>query len=448
MAELSKEEQNNGLPDRPQPSRLGLWLGILAIIIALALGGLVFYLDLQHQGQQKSLSEQVKAELDQKDQQIMEFTQQISGYQTQIAAIQSQLANVQQDSSGKDNHFNQVLDDFTKLHTEKLDITRNELKSSIEQVQRVLGKTRSDWLIADAEYLLSIANERLQLMGDVTTAKQALEAADARLRESEDAGIYKVREQLNKEIAELTKVTALDVVGMYSKIGALQQSVDKLTIFLPYAGKEKEVVAEEEANVPAELAHSWLGEKLKDLKAYVSVRHSSKPVSGIISKEEAQFSYQQLSVRLEMVKVALLQQNEPMYQAALADVQQWLNDNFTMNTIATDFLQQIEQLQAVKIKSHLPNIGESAKMLKDITKARIETDKILPANLSKVTNAEEAKPNTPLVAPKTAEAVAAPTPTPTPVPVTTPPVVNAEPTPVPELVGPVEPPAAPAPTKP
>ncbi len=404
MAELSKEQENHGLPDRQPRSRSALWLGILGIILLIGLAGLVFFLDIQHQGKQKSLAEQVTTELSKKDQQVLELTQQISGYQNQIAAIQSQLATVQQDTSGKDTHFKQVLDDFTKLHTEKLDVTRNELKGSIDQVQRLLGKTRSDWLLADAEYLLTIANERLQLMGDVATAKRALEAADTRLHESEDPAVFKVREQLSKEINELNKVSALDIVGIYSKLSAMQQSVKKLSVFLPYVGKEKQPIESESAE-EQEVYQGWLGGLLKNLKPVIAVRHSSKPASGIISREEAQFSYQQLSVRLEMVKMALIQQNETMYLTALEDVKQWLNENFTINANANDFLKQLTELQSIKIRSHLPDIGESAKLLKDITKLRVETDKVLPSKLA--ITPEVSKP-TPGADVKPVEAVAAP----------------------------------------
>lgn len=425
MAELTKGQQNDALPTRPQQNRSGFWLGLVAILLAIGIGGLAFYLNLQQQGQQKDLSGHVDAQLKQKDQQVMELTQQISGYQTQLAAIQSQLANVQQDSSGKDSHFNQVLDDFAKLHSEKLDVTRNELQSSIEQVQRILGKTRSDWLLADAEYLLSVANERLQLMGDVHTAKQALESADARLRESEDAAVFKVREQLTKELAELAKITPLDVVGVYSKISALQQSVKSLTIFLPYVGKDTKPANPEETSTSQEHASGWLDNTLHGIQKYVSVRHSSKPIAGIISQEEAEFGYQQLGVRLEMVKIALLQQNDQMYQTALSEALQWLKDNFTLNAAANDFVAQLSNLQALKLKSQFPNIGESAKMLKDISKLRLETDKTLgkkttsAAATKDTAKTEVAAPKINTPSPVKAADTAAPAPAPAPTPVPT-----------------------------
>jgi uroporphyrin-III C-methyltransferase len=378
VAELNKEQHIDASLGRQKRSRGGFWTGILALLGVLGLGGLVFYLNLQQQGQQKSLTDKVTAELNQKDQQVKELTQQITGYQTQIAAIQSQLANVQQTSSGKDTHFNQALDDFSKLYTEKLEMTRNEFKFSQDQVQRLLGKTRTDWMIADAEYLLNVANQRLLLMGDVATAKQAMEAADARLRESEDAAVFKVRELVVKEMDALSKVGVLDVVGIYAKINALQQAASQLTINLPYVGKQEKAPEPAQKKAPTGAEGDLLDKALVGMKDIVSIKHATVPVTGIISKEEAQFSLQQIKVRLDMVKLSLLQQNEALYMSSINDVKQWLKENFTLNAASNDFLKRLEELEAIKIRSQLPNISESLNMLKAITKTRVETDKTIP----------------------------------------------------------------------
>lgn len=399
MAEMNKESQIEPAANRPKRSTSGLWMGILGLLSLLGLGGLVFFLDMQHQGEQKSLTEKVSAELTKKDQQAQDLTQQISNYQSQLTAIQSQLANVQQSASGKDTHFDQAMDNFSKLHTEKLELMRGEFKTALEQVQRLLGKTRSDWMISDAEYLLNVANQRLLFMGDIATARQAMEAADARLRESEDAAVFKVREQVVKELDALNKITPLDVVGLYAKINALQQAANQLTANLPYVGKQDNNAPEAKAeNTDGGLLDKALG----SMKGVVSIKHTNVPVAGIITKEEAQFNLQQIKVRLDMVKMALLQQNENLYLASIGDVRQWLKENFTLNAAANDFLKQLDVLEATKIQSQFPNISESLTLLKAITKHRTETDKILPK-----TTVEAAKVHTvvaPAVTPATENA--------------------------------------------
>ncbi|MGZ4997005.1 MAG: uroporphyrinogen-III C-methyltransferase, partial [Methylobacter sp.] len=206
-------------------SRSGLWFGIIMLLIILSVAGAGFYLFQQLRSQQDSLG----GEVNKGDMQLIELTKQISGYQEQLAAIQSQLATVESEVAGKESHYSKNLEDFSKLHTEKLDSTRNELNTAIQQVQRQLGKTRGDWLIADAEYLLSVANQRLYLMGDVHPTREALEAADHRLRETGDSGAFKVREQIAKDIAAIRNVAVADTVGMYATIQALQDQVGSLT---------------------------------------------------------------------------------------------------------------------------------------------------------------------------------------------------------------------------
>jgi len=259
-----------------------------------------------------------------------------------------------------------------------LDATRKELNDAVLQVQRQLGKTRGDWLVADAEYLLSIANERLHLIGDVNTTREALEAADQRLRESGDAAAFKVREQIAKEIAALRTVTIADVVGMYSSIQLLEDEVDKLPLLLPYSGKapSKEKVTHNSNHADAtEEANNLLDSALSEIEGLVTIRRTDQPIKEILTPEEAQFIREQLRVKLEMIKIALVQRNESIYQSSLADAKKWVTLHFGQNTDTGNLMSELDKLVAIKIRNQFPDISLSLKMLRDITKLRIETDK-------------------------------------------------------------------------
>jgi len=372
VTELSeKQEQHVSENSKAHRSRSGLWFGIIILLIIISVAGVGFYLFQQLRSQQDNLG----GEVNKGDMQLIELSKQISGYQAQLAAIQSQLATVESDVAGKESHFTQTLADFSKLHNEKLDSTRNELNTAISQVQRQLGKTRGDWLIADAEYLLSIANQRLYLMGDVNTTREALEAADQRLRESGDAGAFKIREQIAKDIAAIRNVAVADIIGMYASIQALQDQVDKLVLYLPYTGKTLTQPK------PAEPTTDKEGHSLIDqLEGMVTIRHTEHPIKEILTPEEAQFIREQLRVKLEIVKIALVQQNEQLYQSSLADAKKWTEQNFAKNAETNNFMAELDRFNAIKIRSHFPDISLSLKMLRDITKLRLEADKAAPAS--------------------------------------------------------------------
>lgn len=373
MAEvIEQQEQNVSESNAVHKSRSGFWFGIIIVLIIIGVAGAGFLLFTQLREQQEDLG----GELNKGDQQLIELSKQLNGYQSQLSSFQSQLATVQADVAGKNTHFTKTLADFSQLHNEKLDSTRKELNNAIQQVQRQLGKTRGDWLIADAEYLLSVANQRLHLVGDVDTTKEALEAADQRLRESGDAAAFKVREQIAKDITRLNSIKVPDIVGIYAAIQTLEGEINKLKLLLPYADKElspsKEVHAPADKTEPPQEMLDGLLNKLGDA---VTIRHSEQPITSILTREQVEFIREQLSVKLGMVKTALVQGNEPLYQATLDDTKKWTEQHFTHNAEARNFIAELDKYKAIKIRSQFPDISLSLKMLRDISKLRIETDK-------------------------------------------------------------------------
>ena len=360
-------------------SKGGLWIVIIVLLIVL-LAGASFYFLQQLRDKQDAQSDQIAKE----DQRAIELTKQFSNIQSQLTTVQSQLASVDEDVTGSDKLINKKLSEFTERQNEKLEITQTELKRDIAEVKRQLSKTRGDWLLADAEYLLSVANQRLHLTGDVNTAREALKAADQRLRESGDAGGFKVREQIAKEIAELNTVEIGDIVGSYSALQLLIEKVDSLSLILPYSGKplapSKEVHSHTQSNHDE---HGLLNLALKQVEGYVTVRHVDQPVDQILTPLQAQFIKQQLSIKLEMIKIALVQQNKNLYSTSIDDAQKWLKDHFTLNEMGKSFITELEQLKTTEIYSELPDISLSLKMLRDISKLRIENDKALDDSDSK-----------------------------------------------------------------
>lgn len=366
MAEVSEEQQQYQSEAKPvRRSQGGLWFGVIILFVVIALAAAGFYFFSQLRDKQEGLGGEVKGEM----------SKQIADYQAQLAAIQAQIAAMEANVAGKDTHFTKTLADFSQLHNEKLESTRKDLNDSIAGVQRQLGKTRGDWLIADAEYLLSVANERLYLIGDVNTTREALEASDQRLRESGDAGTFKVREEIAHELTEIKKVVLPDVVGIYASIQALQDQVDQLVLLLPYTGKDLSVPsdvktkgAEDQGAIDSALSH---------LKGVVTIRHTKHEVTEILTPEEAQFIHQQLKVKLELVKIALVQHNEALFQSSLADAKKWVKQHFADNADVANFNNELDQFSTVKIHSQFPDISKSLKMLRDITKLRIESDKAM-----------------------------------------------------------------------
>ena len=362
MTEVTEQLQQEKSKQEPKTCRPrgGVWFGATVLLIIALVAGAGFYLFIQLRDRQEGLGGEVKQQM----------SKQLADYQSQLAAIQNQIASLEGRVNNEDNRFNQALVDFSHSHDDKLDNTRKEFNEAIVHIQRQLGKTRGDWLVADAEYLLSVANERLHLIGDVNTTREALEAADQRLRESGDVGVIKVREQIASELSLLRQVSAPDVIGIYASLQGLESAVDKLVLLLPYADKP---LLEPDKNTKD--TSDVLGSTLEGLEDLVIIRHSDQAIKEILTPEQAEFIRDQMRVKLEIIKVALVERNEVIFHSSLDDAKRWLEQNFRPTQERQAMMDEIARLKAIKIHSQFPDVSLSYKMLRDIGKLRLETDK-------------------------------------------------------------------------
>lgn len=160
----------------------------------------------------------------------------------------------------------------------------------------------------------------------------------------------------------------------------MQDRVDKLALLLPYTGKTLTPPPAEVKEQTSETTEDkgLLDSAMNQLEGIVTIRHTEHEIKEILTPEEAQFIREQLRVKLEMVKISLVQHNEALFQSSLADAKKWIAQNFTNNADAASFIAELDRFNAIKIHSQFPDISSSLKMLRDISKLRIESDKAMP----------------------------------------------------------------------
>ncbi|HFD11950.1 MAG TPA: enzyme of heme biosynthesis [Crenotrichaceae bacterium] len=373
VAETQTAEINN----RPNKKRVSLGSVVIAFTLLglLALAGVGYFLWDQLRSQQEGLG----GNLDKGDKRIIELRKQINTTQTQLTTTEKQLTNITETLNNKDKQYERLLKEQSKLYEDRLKNTHAQLGVKMDHIQRQLGKTRGDWLVADAEYLLSVANERLQLTQDINTTIMALEAADHRLRESGDGGVFKVRAEIGEEISSLKKVKSTDIVGLMSQLSILQKSANTLQLSLPTINaippSDQETPQQVTNNKDATPLDKAVDRVLTDLKGMVIIRKRDPNTITVLQPEEARIIREDYLIRLDMAKSALARRNETEFVTSLSSAKDWLEEHF--NTQTSDVktaLQTIEKLMQTRLRSQLPDISRSLKMLRDVTKFRLNAD--------------------------------------------------------------------------
>lgn len=356
----------------------GAWLGYGALVFVLALVGAGVFLLHELRSQQESLG----SGLDKGDKRVLDMQGQISRLEADLQTMHQQMVNVQTETATEKSNFEREIHQEDSVLTSQLEALRNDLGGSIQHIQRQLNQTRGDIMVADAEYLLSVANQKLHLVGDVKAVIAMMEAADQRLHDSGDPATFKVREALAEEINLLKGFTPPDVVGISAKLLVLEAKVKDLPLFLPHADRSKE----DHQSVGASGSEAgnknngWSASVANDIKGLVIIRRTDKPVQAILLPEEVAALRQIMLLKLEMSRAALLRGDDELYKANMDSALTWLAENFDTEAAATQGVaDELKSLQGLQLHVPFPDVSKSLSLLRNIEKLRVDSEKGHPA---------------------------------------------------------------------
>lgn len=347
---LADERRSRG------PFRLALLLSLVALL-AVALGMLFGYR--YWDGMRVSLTQmdQVVSQAAQRQRELqaqLDDTRQAFELQRQQVDSQRQLLQAQN---------LRLEEEQKKLQRERglLQTQRVEMHDALTEVKERLGRDSTQWMAAEAQYLMQVANFRLRLEGDVNTAIKALQTADQRLRDTGDPGFIGVRELLAAEVARLQGVGQTDRAGLSARIEGLEKEVRSLRL----AGTEPQPpqsapqqdrsVGNGERSFKTLLRDGWEG-----FKSVMVIRHRGEPVSAMLPPEQRYFVIQNLRLQLQAARLAMLRGDQTLYLTSLQTAQRWLQEFFDLQSHQTKaVLDALAALQKIELKPAMPDISGS-----------------------------------------------------------------------------------------
>ncbi len=266
-----------------------------------------------------------------------------------ITALQQQNKQSDQINQSKRNALKtQLNEEFTDL----VDSLRQQKQPEREP----------NWLLAEAEYLIQIADHRLQLAGDIDTAISAMMLADERLYALSDPRVLSVRRQLKNDINQLRALPKLDLVGVSLSLSSLQHSVTQLP--LNRLGKQDSLEQKLKDSVEKD-ASSWTGfldAVISTIRGLVTVRRVMDNTLAVVPPEQSAYLLQNLALKLESARYALLTKDEVLFHQSLQFVSDWLTRYFDQHNSAVQAVQSsLQEMIALKLVPDLPNVGVSLK---------------------------------------------------------------------------------------
>lgn len=304
--------------------------------------------------------------------------QKISAQQAQL----SQLSRVENNS----NAISQLESRLESLRSERdqeqeqaLQGMRNEMQQYREQVNqtldRVLAELASEqetdpgeWLYAEVEYLLRLANQRLQLERDVAGAKSLLRTADERLAQADNPALTPVRRAIQSELGALNSVPSVDRTGLYLQLMAQQEQLAKL----PLQQDIEQIAAQGGDTTTVEGAWKQQVSRLwQELKELVVVRRHDQALEALMTPQQESYLRQNVRLQLEQAQLALLEANPELYQASLEKATTLIEGYYDPESGGVqEVLETLRSLTDRTIRPELPDISGSLQALRDFMARR------------------------------------------------------------------------------
>ncbi|QEW05185.1 uroporphyrinogen-III C-methyltransferase [Nitrincola iocasae] len=326
------------------------WPARAALVIALAalgLSGYLFYQNQQLQNKTVSLAAEVETRLASN---ATEVARTVSSVSEQAAGINQQLGQLKEQTAASQRN---------------VDSLQQRLTQSIRQVQAQQVVSEKDWLLAEAEYLLRLANQRVLMEQSATGALALLRSADEILQQADDAALYPVREALAEDIAALDAVPRLDTEGVFLRLSALNARVSDLRM-TPVTDRRQlpdmleEITPEAVRDTWGAGAKNALSSAMSKLDQLVVIQHRDDPVEPLLSPEQTYYLQQNLHLMLEQAQHALLQRRQGAYSESLEKASRWIADYFEPSDATTQsLLRGLDELKAVEVAPEVPSINAS-----------------------------------------------------------------------------------------
>ena len=383
----------------------GTGLSLLAILIALGVGGAGYYF-----GQQKV--DEFQQKLTALEAQINNKTV-VSAPAQEVKFDTTQLAQLESANKATQNKIAQV--------EELINAKSHELVGLQSQINKVSAQANAqqptDWLFSEADFLLNNALRKLVLDNDVDTAVSLLKLADETLAKVNNSQSAAIRSAINQDLKQLLSVAGVDQNSVMQKLSQLANTVDELPVLDVNFGDDQN------ATKLSDSLSDWAENAEKSATSFLNHFIRISPKHGADRKEllapnQDIYLRENIRLRLQLAIMAVPRQQNELYKQSLEAVASWIRSYFDTNAEVTQsFLKSVDELSEVSIYVDVPSQLQSLSMLDkylnrtplDVQKVEIEAEKAVDNSPRKeeVKPAPEAKAEEPKAEEKPTEAPAA-----------------------------------------
>ncbi|PNV96138.1 uroporphyrinogen-III C-methyltransferase [Pseudomonas protegens] len=262
-----------------------------------------------------------------------------------------------------------------------------------QRLETVLGASRKDWRLAEAEHLLRLASLRLSALQDISSARALVQGADDILREQNDPGAFAAREQLAKSLAALCSTEQPDRTGLFLQLGALRDQVLELSAVAPeYKDRGESLLGLTADGDGASRWAQWWDQISRYFRIDFNADKNIRPLLAGQGLTQVRLA---LSLALEQAQWAALNGQAAVYTQALTEARDVLTGNFNQdNPQSKIMLERLAELSKQPVTVVTPDLAKTLSTVQAYLERRnlnVE-ESVKPLAKPAANNAQETSP--------------------------------------------------------
>ncbi len=334
---------------------------------------------------------------------LPELRAEMERLQPQITRQQTDLARLEQNNSARAGQYQQQLQQL-QYQLQQSQQREVRLLSRVDalsnKVRSLEGSTRSHWRIAEVEYLLNLANQRLLTVKDVAGSHELLTSADKILEQVDDYSLFPLRQALAEDLAVLQTATQVNRQNIWLQLQGIADLISNLAVlnnpqhltkdFQPATGTAETNVSAPERDWQKIAENTLMDIWQRFTSLFRITTQRAEPVEIFLTNEQEQLIRQKMQLLLEQSQLALITGQQSIYQLSLKQASEWLSSYFAIGSDEGKKLSdELTRLSDLTIVPKVPTIQRSLEALKALNSSEPE-----PANTGQPTVIDKADDQT------------------------------------------------------
>ncbi|MEO7198806.1 MAG: uroporphyrinogen-III C-methyltransferase [Dokdonella sp.] len=336
------------VPSPPAPHKRGGWLlALIVLALLLAAGWGVWQFSQRERAETASRDSALSQQMEEMLQRNQQRQRDIESLRTRLGELEGVNRSLREEVLGLGERSRNMEDAVANLAEDRL-------------------SSQDAMALAEAEYLLQLAAERLGLFHDVNGAISAFRLADSALAGAEDPLFVSVRQTIAAEVQLLNASEPLQTQAALASLAQLRTATQTLP----------EKISNRSDATPRDDTTSRF---YRVFSQFVRITHDS---SALQPQRDTGLVRSLILLDLRAAEAALLARDPSAFSAALSEARTQMTLTFEASTPELQAaLTRLDQLQAAPLAPALPELGSALKELRNLRATRaLATPSLAPAS--------------------------------------------------------------------